>query len=385
MMAPDSDDPFGSDDPAARERERRRQERERRRQQRRGEPRAPEGPGAEGPPELGREARQSRAPEGRDPTVAAGSGHAPAQRRATEEPAEAPRRPRRAGSTPAIRRRRLIALGALVAAVGLLVVAISALGGEEAEEPEPAATVATTEVTIPEGLTIDQIDEVAKDAGLRGNYKKAAKRAKGFKPRRFGADDPPNLEGFLFPATYELEQGARVTDLVARQLDAFRERIRGVRMREARAANLTPYEVLIIASMIEREVMVPSERRKVAAVIYNRLADGEPLGIDSTIRYEDRNYEEPLTESRLATDSPYNTRTRAGLPPTPIGNPGLDSIEAAARPADADFRYFVIKPGTCGEHVFTASDEEFQRAAARYQRALEREGGSPTECPGDEG
>ncbi len=148
----------------------------------------------------------------------------------------------------------------------------------------------------------------------------------------------------------------------------------------AKSKNLTPYDVLMIASMIEREIQVPEERRLAAAVIYNRLAAGDMLGIDATIRYEDGNYDEPLTESRLAEDTPYNTRVNPGLPPTPIGNPGLASIEAAAKPAKSDAYYFVVKPGTCGEHVFVETKREFAEAEASYQQALEAEGGSPTEC-----
>jgi uncharacterized YceG family protein len=132
--------------------------------------------------------------------------------------------------------------------------------------------------------------------------------------------------------------------------------------------------------MIEREVQVAEERELVSAVIYNRLEIGEPLGIDATLRYALDNFDKPLTQSDLATDTPYNTRLVAGLPPTPIGNPGLDAIEAAANPADVDYRFYVVKPGTCGEHVFTASESEFEQAAADYQEALEAEGGSPTEC-----
>ena len=89
-----------------------------------------------------------------------------------------------------------------------------------------------------------------------------------------------------------------------------------------------------------------------------------PLGIDATLRYALGNFDEPLTQSELATDSPYNTRLVAGLPPTPIGNPGLDAIEAAANPAKVDYLFYVVKPGTCGEHVFTATEAEFEQAAA---------------------
>ena len=138
--------------------------------------------------------------------------------------------------------------------------------------------------------------------------------------------------------------------------------------------------MLKIASMIEREVQVPEERELVSEVIYNRLENGEPLGIDATLRYALDNFDKPLTQSDLATDTPYNTRLVAGLPPTPIGNPGLDAIEAAAHPGDGDNLFYVVKPGTCGEHFFTSSAAEFEQAAQEYQDALEAEGGSPTEC-----
>ncbi len=237
-----------------------------------------------------------------------------------------------------------------------------------------------TTAVIPEGYTRDQIAKIASDAGLKGNYKKATLSSKQIDLKRYGAGDAKNLEGFLFPATYELQPHSSVDDLVAQQLKEFRRDFARVDLSYAKSKNLTPYDVLIIASMIDREVQVPSERRLVAEVIYNRLAAGQPLGIDATIRYATGNYDEPLKESELAIDSPYNTRLVAGLPPTPIGNPGLDAIEAAADPGRGDNRWFVVKPGTCGEHVFADTEQEFNKAADRYERALEREGGSPTEC-----
>jgi UPF0755 protein len=238
----------------------------------------------------------------------------------------------------------------------------------------------TVTVVIPEGYSRDQIAQLASDAGLQGDYKEASADPKGFDSTKYGAPRSGGLEGFLFPATYELQPGSAAADLVDQQLAAFEENIKRVDMGYAMSKNLDVYDVLTIASMIDREVQVPEERELVSAVIYNRLSAGEPLGIDATIRYATDNFDEPLTESDLAIDSPYNTRLVAGLPPTPIGNPGLESIEAAANPAKVDYRFYVVKPGTCGEHVFTASEAEFERAAARYQRALEREGGSPTEC-----
>ena len=166
-----------------------------------------------------------------------------------------------------------------------------------------------------------------------------------------------------------------------RQLQAFKDNIAGVDMKYAKKKNLTTYDVLTIASMIDREVAVAKERPLVAAVIYNRLKQGEPLGIDATIRFALDNWTDPLTESDLAVDSPYNTRLNQGLPPGPIGSPGLASIEAAAHPANVDYLFYVVKPGTCNEHAFSTTLEQFNEDAAAYQQALEEKGSSPTTCP----
>jgi uncharacterized YceG family protein len=133
--------------------------------------------------------------------------------------------------------------------------------------------------------------------------------------------------------------------------------------------------------MVERESQLDKERPLVAAVIHNRLRVDMALGIDATIRYFENNWTEPLRQSELTRDSPYNTRLRRGLPPTPIGNPGVASLKAAAKPANVDFLFYVVKPGTCGEHAFSATDAEFSRDVARYNSAREQAGGkSPTTC-----
>jgi hypothetical protein len=360
------DDPFSSEDSQAAERERRRREREERRR---------------GRSSASRKSLGERVSGALDHVPAPQGGRAERSPRRAE-PAEGP--PGEPPGSP-LRRRRLVAVGAILAVAAAAVLLISAVGGD-GEEPPPAAAepaAATISVTIPEGLTREQIAELAKEAKLKGSYMKASRKApKGFNLKRYGVSgEVPSLEGFLFPATYELERRAPASDLVAKQLQALEENLSSVNLRQAKKKNLTPYDVLIIASMIEREVSIPEERRLVAAVIYNRLSAGEPLGIDATLRYALDNFTEPLKESELATDSPYNTRLNAGLPPTPIGNPGLASIEAAARPASKGYRYYVIKPGTCNEHFFTADAAEFDAAVAKYQAALEAEGGSPTECP----
>ena len=242
---------------------------------------------------------------------------------------------------------------------------------------------ATVKVVIPEGRSRRETVPIVRRAGLRGDYVEASKHFAGaLNPFRYGAPSGTrSLEGFLFPATYELRVGASARALVERQLAAFRDNFARIDMRRARRRNLTGYDVLIIASMVEREARVARERPIIAAVIYNRLRDGIPLGIDATTRFETNNWTTPLRDSELKRDSPYNTRNRAGLPPTPIGNPGMAAIQAAARPANVDYRYYVVQPGTCGKHAFSATFAQFQRDKQRYDIARARAGGrSPTTC-----
>jgi YceG-like family len=369
-MTDDWHDPFAGDD-AARERERRRAEREVRRQAHR-----------RALADKVRDERADGASDGAPPTAerAVPPSRAARPRTATARPRPVP--PPLPGAE-ALRRRRLFGLLLALATLGLVVfgvvTVVDRIGEGDSAPVEPAAGK-TFDVTIPEGFDRRQIAEVAEDAGIKGDYLAASKRAKGFDPARYAAENPESLEGFLFPATYELRRNSKVAALVSRQLDAFRERFRGIDMGYAESKNLTPYDVVIIASMIEREVQVPEERPLVAAVIYNRLAAGMDLEIDATVRFATGNFDSPVTESELQSDSPYNTYQHPGLPPGPIGNPGEDSLKAAAEPADEDHLYYVIKPGTCGEHVFTSSEAEFLRAVEEYRQAQAEAGGSPTDC-----
>ena len=169
--------------------------------------------------------------------------------------------------------------------------------------------------------------------------------------------------------------------LVERQLQTFKREFPKVDLRAAKRRNLTAYDVITIASMVEREAQLPRERRLIASVIYNRLREGIPLGIDATVRFATNNWTRPLTQSQLSIDSPYNTRSRRGLPPGPIGSPGLAAMRAAANPRRTGYLFYVVKPGTCGEHDFSETDAEFQKDVDRYNRERERRGGkSPTNC-----
>ena len=239
--------------------------------------------------------------------------------------------------------------------------------------PPPIKTVT---LTLPEGNTVRDFAGAVDDSDkVKGSYMRAVARAR-FNPARYGAPRNAPLEGFLFPATYEYRTGrGTASDLVADQLQAFKRTLRGISLRAARRAGLTPYEVLIIASMVERETSVPRERKIIAGVIYNRLRQSIPLGIDATIRYATNNWKRPIRQSELDEPGPYNTRQNQGLPPTPIGNPGLASIKAAANPKRTDFLFFVVKPGGDGEHAFSRTDAEFQRDVSRYNTARDARGG----------
>ncbi len=239
----------------------------------------------------------------------------------------------------------------------------------------------TLTVTIPEGYTRSQAAQLVEEDGVPGSYTKATVKSKYLNPAQYGGKSAKDLEGFLFPDTFELKPSAPVADLVQLQLQDFKRRIKGVDMKYAKSKNLTVYDVLIIASMVEREAGVQSQYKDVASVIYNRLHEGMPLGIDATIRFATGNYTKPLTESELAIDSPYNSRTNAGLPPGPIDSPGLEAIEAAAHPAKTDYLFYVTTPGACGKLTFAKTEAEFEAAVAKYNSAREAAGGnSPDSC-----
>ncbi|HEX5468077.1 MAG TPA: endolytic transglycosylase MltG [Gaiellaceae bacterium] len=274
--------------------------------------------------------------------------------------------------------RGLAALGGLILGIGVLAaIAFAVVGRDDASNAGASASGTTTgpppkpvlRIVFPEGFTraqmaerITAVNKIAEDK-RKVTPKLAAKKylrlTESTSPPAGFPKDVPNLEGFLFPATYDFTEDTTTKELVSDQLTAFANAWGQLDLRYAKSKNLKPYDVLIIASMVEKEVLVPKERRLVAAVIYNRLRLGMPLGIDATIRYGfDIPPTEPIQPSQLESDNPYNTRKFAGLTPTPIGNPGLASLQAAAHPAKVDYLYFVRKPD-CKSHFFTADEQEF--------------------------
>jgi UPF0755 protein len=239
------------------------------------------------------------------------------------------------------------------------------------------------DVTLPEGPSRREAAPRVRQAGVRGDYLAATRRSGKLDPRDYGAPrGTRTLEGFMFPSTYELRQSqATAPRLVSRQIDAFKDAFAKVNLSAARRKNLSRYDVLIIASMIEREALAPRDRRLISAVIYNRLKQDMPLGIDATLRYALNQWSRPLRVSELDSNSAYNTRKRRGLPPTPIGNPGLAALRAAANPANVPYLFYVVKPCGNGAHAFSSSDAKFQQDVARYNRARDRRGGKdPSRC-----
>jgi UPF0755 protein len=275
------------------------------------------------------------------------------------------------------RRVRVRRLGALAVLLVILATGIGialAAGGSGSKTTAPTTTGVVLEhqfrVIFPEGFTREQmalrVQAVARIAhrerGVRPRLSRrtylAVTRAKRRIPG-FGAKLHP-LEGFLFPATYNFTKKTTSAQLVATQLRTFEANWGSLDLRYARSKNLTPYDVLNIAAMVEKETLAPDERPLVAAVIYNRLHARMPLGIDATLRYGLHiPPTQSIRQSQLESDNAYNTRKLLGLPPTPIANPGLASMQAAAHPAHVNYIYFVRKPDHV-HHFFTASFAAFQ-------------------------
>jgi UPF0755 protein len=224
------------------------------------------------------------------------------------------------------------------------------------------------EVTVPEGLTVPEVLQRLVDAEGRTEPFELAELEQVLDSGQVrSAHQPvgqPSMEGFLFPDTYRFEPDVDAvtvlktlvgeTDAVLTELDVASAPSR---------FNLTPYEIMVVASLIEEETRVDAERGKVARVIYNRLRDGIPLGVDATSRYEAELAGRDRDDIDFESTSPYNTRRIPGLPPTPIASPGRASIEAALNPADGPWIYYVLADEE-GNHFFTESASEFERAKA---------------------
>jgi UPF0755 protein len=229
-------------------------------------------------------------------------------------------------------------------------------------------SVKTIRLTVPEGLRIAATypnersiaTVVEEQTGVKADaFAKLAESGKLALPPYLPKGR--SAEGFLFPNTYQLvKRGLDAKTIADTMLEEF-----GTEAKEldlvagAKALDLTPYEVVTVASMIEREAQVDSERALIAGVIYNRLNSGQALGIDATLLYADPTPDGTLSTSDLASTGPYNTRIHAGLPPTPIASPGRKSLEAALHPETTDYLYYVLcPPDGRGVHRFAVTYAE---------------------------
>lgn len=237
-------------------------------------------------------------------------------------------------------------------------------------------------LTFPEGIRIEEMAAIVEESGFAtaGAFLEAVAAAEvpagllGVIPDGAGYE---RFQGFLFPDTYGMPVNATAADLVAYMLDTMAQRF-STELREAAAAqNLTPYEAVALASVVEREAVIADERPLIAGVFYNRLREGAPLEADPTTQFaialdpasvaEFGYWKRELTQADLDNPSPYNTRVNAGLPPGPITNPGLAAIEAVAHPATTDYYYFFAnaKEGD-GSHVFAVTLDEHIQNVATY-------------------
>jgi len=235
----------------------------------------------------------------------------------------------------------------------------------------PPKKVPTVELTVAEGLRIGSTypgersvaSVVQQETGVSADdFVKAAENPKLTLPPYLPAG--PGAEGFLFPDTYELvRKGLDAKAIVHTMLDQFDKEAQSLGLvAGAKKLGYTPYQIVVIASMIEREAQLDSERPLIASVIYNRLAANNTLGIDATLLYDDPTPDGSLSTSDLQTDTPYNTRINAGLPPTPIASPGEKSLEAALNPADTNYFYYVLcPPDGRGRQRFAVTYQEHLR------------------------
>lgn len=229
---------------------------------------------------------------------------------------------------------------------------------------------ATDVVTVPEGFTVSQIARrlAEKRMGNENTFLTLA-QTQGTTFRADGWQPPDaNLEGYLFPDTYRFPKGMTEREIIAQMLDNFHKRVVVPHKAEIAAYPGGLPALINLASLVEREAEVDKDRPLIAAALQNRLKIGMRLQCDATIQYALPEHKSRLHYVDLRVDSSYNSYTHAGLPPTPIANPGLPSIEAALHPAAVDYLFYVARPD--GSHIFSRTLAEHDRAIAdlRAQR-----------------
>ncbi len=225
-------------------------------------------------------------------------------------------------------------------------------------------------LTFPEGFTLQQIAAraAARGIGSEEEYLTAASPSAFADKFTYLANIPEgrSLEGYLFPDTYRVFADDTPADVIARMLANFDSRLTADLRLQAAEAGRTLDEIIIMASIIEREVLSDEDMAVVAGILWQRLDDGAGLDADGTVRYALNKWDGALTVDDLATDSPYNTRTYRGLPPGPISNPGLRAIMAAVEPQESEFYYYLSAPN--GETIFSKTNDEHNANKVKYLR-----------------
>lgn len=231
----------------------------------------------------------------------------------------------------------------------------------------------TTRFTIPEGLSLaETVDKLAgKNLINEDEFISVAETGNfNYKFISLLPEGPNRLEGFLYPETYDVFTTASEEEIINRMLSQFDKLVTDDYYKRASELGYDMYDIVTIASLIEKETRVSSERATVASVIYNRLAIKMPLQIDATVQYALGNHKERLDYNDTEVDSPYNTYQHNGLPPGPICSPSIDSIKAALYPVSTNYYYYVLKPEMNGAHNFSNTYEEFLKNKRAYLKAL---------------
>ena len=268
------------------------------------------------------------------------------------------------------------------------VVSVPEAGGDE-ETAEGTQAPQAFDVTFVEGQRMEQLAATLQDAGMPDGaqaYLDAASNVENFRASYPILRDVPqgaSLEGYLFPDTYTVGSNAGAADVIGLQLSNLEAQFTEEMRQQAEAAGLTIHEVMTLASIVEREAVLPEERPIIAAVYLNRLESGEMrLEADPTVQYAVGTPDEwwPRLNTELleqARDHPYNTYTHDGLPPGPISNPGFASIQAVLQPADVDYLFFVANSDGSGQHIFaTTYEEHLQNLCTHIPEAEDCQGGA---------
>ncbi len=225
------------------------------------------------------------------------------------------------------------------------------------------------QITIPEGWNNDQIDKYLLSRQIiedKGDFVKGARKKAGYYRYNFlrDLDQGDTLQGFLFPDTYQVFRDATPDEVITKMLDNFERKLSPELQKEIENQGKTILDVINMASIVELEVSKKEDRKIVAGILWKRLENNLLLQADVTVRYATQNWDDPLTQEDLLYNSPYNTRLKKGLPPTPICNPGLEAIEATIYPTETEYWYYLSTPD--GETIYSKTYLEHRKAKKQY-------------------